>query len=270
MTNVKEPLNQFEADLLPMLAEIARDSEFAPQPLAMPSARRWRRLALVTAAGVSLALAVPLFTDDPRRGALAIEKRGDTIYVSVKDAEADPEAMTNDLRAQGLPANVEAIPVSPSLEGTWVDIVNDNLDAGYNDQRISDVFRQIERRPAVLEIPADFSTPFTLVVGRPAQTGEIWTIAREEDVDGAYNCLGLAGLTPAEADVAIRDEGYEARWYFHRSDIPQTDELDHVPADKVIIGAEFHGPAIVIVHTAVPGSPATHASASQEEGSGDC
>lgn len=273
MTTVKEPLNRFEADLLPMLTDVARHAELAPQRRVAARAHRngkWRRLVLATAAGLSLALAVPLLSNDPLRGALAIDERGDTIYVSVKDAAADPEAMTNDLRAKGLPATVKVIPVSPSLEGTWVDIWNDNLAAGYNDPRIVDVFRQIEKRPEVLELPADFSTPFTVVVGRPAQRNETWTIAREADVLSAYKCLGLAGLTPAEADVTIRDQGYDARWYYHRSDVPQTDELDHVPTDKAIIGAEFHGPTTVIVHTADPESSATHDSASQAESETAC
>lgn len=271
MTNTKAPLKPFEADLLPMLTEVARDAQLAPQrPVPVPSARRWRRFALVSAAGVSLALAVPLFTNDPLRGALAIDQRGDRIFVSVKDASADPEAMTNDLRAKGLPAKVEVIPVSPSLEGTWVDIVNDNLSEGYNDPRISDIFEQITKRPEVLELPADFSTPFTLVVGRPAQAGEIWMIAQEADVLGAYKCLGLRGLTPIQADETISARGYEPWWYYDRPDIPQTDRLDEVPADKVIIGAEFHGPSTVIVHVADPGSPATHDSSSQDQTAATC
>ena len=217
-------------------------------------------MTLVAAAALGLALVVPLLSNDPLRGALAIEKHGDTLYLSVKDAAADPQAMTNDLRAHGLPANVEVIPVSPSLEGTWIDIVNDNLDAGYNDPRISEVFEQITKRPTVLKLPADFSTPFTLVVGRPAEANETYIVAHETDVDNAATCLGLQGLTPAEADESLRSKGYEALWYFHRSDIPQTDVLEEVPLDDVIIGAEFHGPQTVIVHVAEPGSGASHAS----------
>jgi hypothetical protein len=271
MTNDTASMRPFEADLLPMLAQVAHDIDLTPQPqVGWSPARRWRRIALVTAVGVSLALAVPLLSDDPLRGALAIEQRGDTIFVSVKDASADPEAMTNDLRAKGLPAKVEVIPVSPSLEGTWVDVVNDNLAAGYNDPRISEIFEQITKRPEVLKLPADFSTPFTLVVGRPAKAGEIWVIAQEADVLDAYKCLGLQGLTPTQAEEKIKAEGYEPWWYYHRSDIPQTDQLDEVPADKVIIGAEFHGPSTVIVHVADPGSQATHDSESQDQTAGTC
>lgn len=256
MTNVKEPMNRFEADLLPMLTEVARDTELAPQrPVLVPSSRRWRRLALVSAAGLSLALAVPLFTNDPLRGALAIEQRGDTIYVSVKDAEADPEAMTNDLRAQGLPANVEVIPVGPSLEGAWVDIVNDNLSAGYNDPRIVDVFTQITERPEVLELPADFSTPFTLVVGRPAQAGEQYTIFHETDVVDVEGCLGIEGMTVSEGRQALEERGFELLSPYD---------------DNVIVQAEFRGPTTVVVESADPGSEAALEAQSQPSSTESC
>jgi hypothetical protein len=261
----------FEADLLPMLAHVAQDTKLEThRRVSLPPVRRWSRVALVTAVGVSLALALSLLSDDPLRGALAIDQRGDTIFVSVKDASADPDAMTNDLRAKGLPAKVEVIPVSPSLEGAWIDIVNDNLSEGYNDPRISEVFEQITKRPQVLELPADFSTPFTLVVGRPAEANETWVVAMDADVLGAYNCLGLEGLTPPQAEERVSAQGYEAWWYSHRSDIPQTDQLDEAPADKVIIGAEFHGPSTVIVHVADAGSPATQDSASQDQPAATC
>jgi hypothetical protein len=261
MTETASPLRRFESELLPMLAAAA--VETAPgRPSVAEVPRRWRRLRLVVAAGAAVIVAVvaPIVSDDPLRGALAVEERGDTIVVSVRDATADPEAMAHDLRAHGLPANVEVVPVSPSLVGTWVDLVNDNLAAGYQDPRFQDVFRQISERPHELELPADFSTPFTLVVGRPAQPGETYRIALQRDVVVAFDCLGLAGLTPAEADEVIRSRGFEAWWGYER--------LDEVPVDEVIVGAEFHGPTTVIVHTADRGrgSPAP----SRSEGGAGC
>lgn len=235
MSNTTAPLNRFEADLLPMLTEAARDAQVAPErTIFVPTARKWRRFAMVAAAGVALAIAAPLLTNDPLRGALAIEQRGDTIYVSVKDAAADPEAMTNDLRAQGLPATVIVTPTSPSLEGAWLDIVNDNS-AGVNDPRISDIFTQVTARPDVLELPADFSTPFTLVVGRPTQPGERYAIAESSDVDNAAGCLGVEGKTIAEGRKSLEERGFEVL----------------SPANGVgqIVGAEFLGPTTVVIHT---------------------
>ena len=259
MRNARSALRPFEAALLPMLVEVAGEA-VAPTKKPLADVRRLSsRLAIAALVVIGLVFAVPLASDDPLRGALAIKERGDVIIVSVKDASADPEAMTNDLRARGLPANVEVVPVSPSLEGVWVDIVNDNLAAGYNDPRISDIFRQITDRPRELEIPANFSTPFTLLVGRPAEPGEKYRIALGRDTEAAYECLGLAGLTPAEVNESLTARGYEPLWYYAHSDMPYTEVLDGVPVDKVIVGAEFLGPRLVIVHTDDPGGHATRA-----------
>lgn len=254
-----ERLHGFEAALLPMLVAVVTERALLPgaQPLAAGSDRRiFRRryLVVAAAAATALALVIPVMTDDPLRGALAIDRHGDRIHVSVEDAAADPEAMTNDLRAEGLPARVEVIPVSSSLEGKWVDIVNDNLAAGYNDPRISSIFRQITRQPKVLKIPADFSTPFTLVVGRPAAPGERYENALAHDVDGAYACLGLAGLTPEEVDEKLTSQGYEAVWYYEHSDMPYSEIVEEPPAGKTVFGAEFLGPTTVGVHAADPDS----------------
>jgi hypothetical protein len=246
----------FEASLLPMLLEALEERRTRPD-MQVSEAVTHRRiinrkyvLALAATAATAIAIVVPVITDDPLRGALAIERHGDTIHVTVEDAAADPEAMTNDLRAEGLPAKVEVVPVSPSLEGNWVSIVNDNLDAGYNDPRFSEVFSQITKRPNVLELPADFSTPFTLVVGRPAEAGERYQTALGTDVDGAYACLGLAGMTPEQAHEKLTSDGYEPVWYYEHSDMPYSEIVDDPPSGKTIFAAAFLGPTTVGVHTA--------------------
>lgn len=254
-TQTHERAHGFEARLLPILIEALEERRGRPDMHVAGTNRRRitpRRYVVGIAAVVAAAIAivVPVISDDPLRGALAIERHGDTIYASVEDAAADPEAMTNDLRAEGLPAQVEVIPVSPSLEGNWIDIVNDNLDAGYNDPRISEIFSQMTRRPRVLEIPADFSTPFTLVVGRPAEPGERYQTALALDVDGAYHCLGLAGMTPEEAHEQLTSQGYEPVWYYEHSEMPYSEIVEDPPSGKTIFGAEFLGPTTVGVHTA--------------------
>lgn len=231
-------LHPFEKEILPMLVRAAQERSLATEPGRVRSPSRWIRVASVAAVAACLAIAAPVLSDDPLRGALAIEQRGDVIYVSVEDASADPEAMTNDLRAKGLPARVEAVPVSPSLEGVWVDIVNDNLDAGYNDHRISDVFEQITTRPEVLELPADFSTPFTLVVGRPAEADERYQIALVRDVESVGECLGVTGMTLAEATAYLEDKGFEV-------------SADG-PRDQMVVRAELLGPTSVIIGTDRP------------------
>ena len=254
MTN-STSLRNFEAELLPMLARAAAEARPSPEPVAaFPSARIRRGIVVAAAAALALVVVVPMLSDDPLRGALAVERHGDMVHVSVEDASADPEAMTNELRALGLPANVEVVAVSPSLEGTWVDIVNDNLSAGYNDPRISDVFQQITNRPSVLKIPDDFSTPFTLVVGRPAEPGERYNIALEHDVDDAFHCLGLEGMTPDEAEAALTSNGYEVVWYYEHSDMPYSEIVEDTPSDKEVVDADYLGPTTVGVHVADAGS----------------
>jgi len=104
--------------------------------------RRWPAFAVVAGAVVLVTIVLPIVSDDPRRGALAVAQHGGTLYLRVEDALADPQAMTNDLQAAGLDARVEIIPVGPSSVGVWVDVVNDST-TGYNDPRISDLFRQM-------------------------------------------------------------------------------------------------------------------------------
>ncbi|MBA2313006.1 MAG: hypothetical protein H0V97_09445 [Actinobacteria bacterium] len=145
-----------------------------------------------------------------------------------------------------------------------MDIVNDNLEAGYNDPRISDVFQQITKRPEVLEIAADFSTPFTLVVGRPAEPGETYNMGTETDLAAAYDCLGIRGTTPEQAAEKLASRGYEALWSYEHSEMPYTEVPDEVPTDKVIIGAKFLGPTTVIVHTADADTNTPHDSASRK------
>lgn len=270
MTKETRALRPFEAELLPMLAHAARESVTIHKPARARGVElRWQRGVVVAAVGVTLALAVPLLTTDPLRGALAVQQRGDTIFVSVKDADANPEAMTNDLRSAGLPATVESVPVSPSLEGTWLDVVNDNISEGHNDPRISDVMQQISSRPEVLELPADFSTPFTLRVGRPARAGETWMVATNRDVSSAFGCLGLQGLTAVEAAEKLDAGDYDVRWYRHVSQT-QTEELGDAPAGGVVIDAAYAGPSMVTVYVADPDAAAGREPTRERTGRADC
>ena len=257
MTNPTTPLRPFESELLPMLTQVAREAHVEVQrETVVRRARTWPRIALAAAVAVSFALVLPVLSDDPLRGALAIDRQGDTLHLSVEDASADPEAMTNDLRAQGLDAQVEVVPVSASLEGTWLDIVSGDLENSNEpgDPRIDDVQQQMSgKHVEVLKLPADFSGPFLLRVGRPAEAGEMFLVALSRDTQNAYHCLGLQGMSPDQAAEAIAERGYEAVWYYNNT-TGSTEVLDGAPSDKVIIGADFIGPTTVMVTTADPGT----------------
>jgi hypothetical protein len=284
----------FESRLLPALLEAVKErrDSISAQEESVPHhdrrsllQRRWPAIAVVAGAAVLLAIVIPVVSNDPLGGALAVTRHGDTLYLRVEDASADPEAMTNDLRAAGLDAKVELIPVGPSSVGFWVDVVNDST-TGSNDPRIVDLLRQLSPeeyegtdqagipRARVLEVPADFSSRITLRVGRAAKDGEMWLMAHERDVPdetqpgGILYCL--RDLDPPEADGVLRELGYEVDWSYSRS--PSYGEsVSEPPAGKVIVYGELLGPDTLKVETVDPDSEmAEHAVQERATGGQSC
>jgi hypothetical protein len=210
-----------------------------------------------------MVIAIPAVTNDPLQGALAIARHKDTLYLRVDDALADPQAMTEELRAAGLDAKVEVVPVSPTFVGKWVDVVNDST-TGHNDPRIVDLFRQMypeedegtkeagTPRALVLRVPADFSTPITLRVGRAAHDQERWLISHVGDVPdetrpgGILHCL--QDLDLGEVDGILQELGYEIDWRYSPS--PKHGEsVPEPPEGKVIAHGELLGPQTLLVET---------------------
>ncbi len=282
-TKDEENLSGFESRLLPALVEAVEERRESLPHRARPSLlrRRWPAIAVVVGAAVLLTIVLPIVSDDPRRGALAVAQHGGTLYLRVEGALADPEAMTNDLQAAGLDARVELIPVGPSSVGVWVDVVNDST-TGYNDPRISDLFRQMYPEEdegteqagiphtRVLKVPADFSTPITLRVGRAAANGESWVMSHMRDAPdetgpgGILHCL--RNLDPPEVDRVLRDLGFEVRWSYSRS--PNYGEaLSDPPTGKVIVYGELAGPDVLRVDTVDPDSTMAE-KALEDEGAG--
>jgi hypothetical protein len=268
-TKHEDNLNGFESRLLPALVEAVEEQRESASYDTRRSVlwRRWPAIAVVVGATLFLAIVIPVVSDDPRRGALAVVQRGDTLYLRVEDALANPEAMTNDLHAAGLDASVELIPVGPSSVGVWVDVVNDST-TGYNDPRISDLIRQMYPdenegtaqagipHTRVLEVPADFSTPITLRVGRAAANGETWVMNHMRDAPDETRAGGilycLQDLDPPEADRILRELGYEVDWRYSPS--RNYNERVDPPSGKVIVYGELLGPDTLLVDTVDPGS----------------
>jgi hypothetical protein len=197
---------------------------------------------------------------------VAIERHGDFIFATVDEAAADPSTMTNDLRAAGLPFTVEAVPVSPDLVGEWVGVENDS--GGDNDPRIVDLVNQVSDKVRTRQIPADFSSAVTLQVGQATPDGGRYLISSGDATDSAYACLGLQGMTPAEAEQSLASKGYEARWYFPHDDPPTTEVFDSPPANTIITDASFLGPTTVAVYVGDPGSKVTGRPAGGHAGEG--
>lgn len=282
-TRDEKNFSGFESRLLPALVEAVEERrKSVPHHDRRPLLRRrWPAFAVVAGAVVLVTIVLPIVSDDPRRGALAVAQHGGTLYLRVEDALADPQAMTNDLQAAGLDARVELIPVGPSSVGVWVDVVNDST-TGYNDPRISDLFRQMYPEEdegteqagiphtRVLEVPADFSTPITLRVGRAAADGETWVMSHTRDAPdetgpgGILHCL--RNLDPPEVDRVLRDLGFEVQWSYSRS--PNYGEaLSDPPTGKIIVYGELAGPDVLRVDTVDPDSTMAE-KALEDEGAG--
>jgi hypothetical protein len=274
-TTGAEELGGYRGALLPILLETQhRQPGVAPhqEGIQLPRPRMWLKALVVAGAAVGIAVVIPALSDDPLEGAIAVEHRGKVIHLSVQDASADPEAMTNDLRAAGLDARVEVVPVSPSLVGMWVNFfsLGPNGDA---DPRGLDIWNQMYPpgdpsgipRARVLKIPSDFSTAFTAVVGRPAHEGETWQQANISDVPdetsdgGIVYCLGLEPSDTEGVDRALEDLGYERVWSLDDPDMPSSERVAGPPPGKVIVGAELLGPDVLLISTAEPETPAARA-----------
>ena len=270
-----EELGGYRAALLPVLLEVQQRQTglvSRHEGSRLPHPRVWPKAVAVTCAALVIAVLIPALSDDPLRGAIAVERHGDVISLSVEDASADPEAMTNDLRAAGLDARVEVVPVSPSIEGMWVDFYSAGVDPDA-DPRSLDIWDQMYPpgdpsgipRARVLEIPADFSSAFTLVVGRPALDGETWQQANVKDVPdetsdgGIVYCLGLEPSDTAGVDRALEDLGYDRVWSYDDPDVPSSERVSGPPPDKVIVYAELLGPNILVISTADPETAAARA-----------
>jgi hypothetical protein len=210
---------------------------------------RRRRLAFVAGAATLatfVAVLVPALTTDPLRGALAIERHGDVIHVKVKDAAADSEAMTNDLRASGIDAEVVTVPAVPNEVGRWVGSEYDIREAvgvfSHSQGGIEPISDQAAKHVEVLKIPTDFSTFIRLQVGRPAEPRENYVDGggQNELVEGgALDCLGLDGMSPPQARDALARYDYELIWAYGEGTHSEP------PVTGKIYWAFFRAPAVL-------------------------
>jgi hypothetical protein len=261
MTN-KHSVAEFERKLLPMLldAHEERASSELPVPAA-PAAvvkKRQRFVAFLAAACVATLalLTLPVLTDSPSGGALAIDERGEMLHLRVEDAAADPEAMNDDLQAAGINATVEVVPVSSSLVGYWVNFFDDEPEGGDADPRSLGLWEQLPTR--VFKLPSDYTNPVTLTVGRAAEEGETWAMSLKSDAlddvgpGGAMCHFNLINVAPRTAHDVITEQGFEIQW---RNEGPnQVRKLSSPPAEGVIVYAFLMGPDTIRISVAAVGS----------------
>lgn len=254
-------LDSFERRLLDVLLEDfpktrtsgVRVPPHSPERRPNQHQRRWG-LIVVTSFLLATALVVaPTLFDNPTQSALAIERRDGVLHISVRDAVADPDAMTEDLRAAGIDAEVVAVPVVPNLVGRWVE-------AEY-DGRLADGFRppivnQAADHVEVLKMPADFSTWIRLKVGRAAESGEEFedvTGFNELREHGALHCLGLPEMSPQQAEEVLSTHGYELIWVYDDGEHPNP------PLTGKVYWAYFRTPNLVDIRVDTEGeAPLAH------------
>lgn len=152
--------------------------------------RHQNRSASVAVAATTLAAiaAVAVFIGVGSGGteqALAITRDANAIVVRLTDATAGPQQLTDELQKAGVNATVLIAPAAPDRAGTWVKVASPRLAGPATDTSAHDPIdeqdeadRSAQRVTGVVvdgaqvQIPADFSSPLVLIVGREAKTGE--------------------------------------------------------------------------------------------------
>jgi hypothetical protein len=256
-SNTREAPRTFEARLLPMLLQAVEErrvagAEVSPAP-SRPRSVNWRgRVAILAATTCLVAVGAIVLqvvgTDPLRGGALAIQEMGDVIVVRVADATANPEEMTQELRAAGIDAQISAEPVTPEHVGTWIEASCDPTAPA--------CLRILEQAdpesPAeVLEIPAGIEGGLRLIVGRAASEGELYADggANAMAPGGPLACLHLDTMTAPEAENVLRDLGFEIVWVY---ETPGLSQPVAEPPEGVIRWAWFRGPTLVDVRVSPP------------------
>lgn len=131
--------------------------------------------------------------------ALAIESEAETVRIRLLGAAADPEAVQQELAAVGIAAEVDAVPASPSLQGTWVSA---ELDGSGNVEVSGGTL--VARRPV---------SSLVLIYGRAPAADEDYQIATSAFAPGeALHCVELLGRRAEEAAAILRDKGLTITW----------------------------------------------------------
>lgn len=168
---------------------------------------RGRRRIAVGSALALAAIAAPItvqMTEDHGLAvdeALAIASTGDgeLITVSVTDVTADPEVMERQLLNAGVNAEVEVVPVSPSLRGTLVGYESEADLEGLDPEDLAEVL--------------ELSTKgrYWIAVGRQAAADEVLLAGMDPTLNGEpLHCLASHGMSAADAVEAVEHAGLEA------------------------------------------------------------
>lgn len=202
------------------------------------AARRGIVVVGVLAAALAVGSIVPLTGGEGGglRPALAIESEAETVRIRLLGAEADPDAVREELAAVGIAAYVEAVPASPSLEGTWVTV---GISGGGNVDRDGDSL--IVGQPV---------SSLRLIYGRAANAGEAYHVTASAFAAGeALHCVELLGRQADDVAAVLAESGLAVSWRQHLPD--ETLETDG-PPPGVVVDVLPEAPGAVTVFVADP------------------
>lgn len=211
----------------------------------LESRRRMARRGIVVAGVLATALAVgsivPLSGGDGGglRPALAIDSATETVRIRLLGAEADPDAVREELATVGIAANVEAVPVSPSLEGTWISVEL----PGDGSVKMVDGDTLVASQPV---------SSIRLSYGRAANPGETYHVTASALAAGeALHCAELLGRQPEDVAAELADRGLAVNWRQH---LPDETLVTDEPPPGVVVHVSPHTHDEVTVFVADPAS----------------
>jgi hypothetical protein len=213
----------------------------------LESRRRTARRALVLAAALTAVLVggtlVPLSGGEGGglRPALAIEGEAETVRIRLLGASAHPDAVQKELAEAGIASEVEAIPASPSLVGTWVSVESSG------NVEVADDGILVLRRPV---------GTLRLTYGRPADPGEPYHVTTSAFAPGeALHCVELLGMPADEVARVLAERGLKVSWRQHlaadSSGVGETLVADE-PPPGVVVDVSPHTADEVIAFAADP------------------
>lgn len=212
-------------------------------------ARRRRRLQRsgMTIAGVVmiLTLSVAMLQSRPEPSAanvLKIEQTGTEVRVTLEELTATPEQIQEELRAAGINASVQAVPMPPSAVGHFVSVM---MGPGYPMTPDGTSFRSF----VIADAPEYIEVHF----GRLAAPGERYAKAIDAFGPGEpLHCTGLRGQAVSEVAKELNDRGFKTSWQRYTSNgfVASTVEAEeNFVVNRVLHTAERE----FLVYTTPPG-----------------
>ncbi|MEV5575601.1 hypothetical protein AB0L06_36655 [Spirillospora sp. NPDC052269] len=208
-----------------LAADIARAAEAVQEPdtrepvLRKPPVRRRRRFALafgaVAAGAAVVAVVIGWPGGQPSAEALSISRDGRYIDIAVRDPKADTARLQAELDAHHMPVKLKALPASPSLVGSMVNVESEGSKA--EQAELGEIPKakcgEVWCRTGV-RVPVGLKTPVTVLFGRAPNPGERIELTGSATASGEILAgVPLRGRTVAEVVTALRQRHGKVETY---------------------------------------------------------